>query len=80
MIRLFLATVTVLLLNTSVWAGDWPQFMGPHRNGISGETGLLRQWPPSGPREVWSEEIGEGYGGASIKEGKGDIVYRRNNR
>lgn len=80
MIRLFLATVTVLLLNTSVWAGDWPQFMGPHRNGISGETGLLRQWPPSGPREVWSEEIGEGYGGASIKEGKVYILDRRNNR
>jgi outer membrane protein assembly factor BamB len=81
MTRLLLIAVTGLsLFSVSVWAGDWPQFMGPERNGIGKETGLLRQWPRRGPREVWSEEIGEGFGGASIKEGKVYILDRRNNR
>lgn len=54
--------------------------MGPQRNGISKETGLLRQWPKRGPREVWSARIGEGFGGASIKEGRVYILDRKNNR
>ena len=33
---------------------DWPQWRGPDRNGVSKETGLLQQWPPSGPPVVWS--------------------------
>ena len=31
-------------------AADWPQFGGPDRNGISRETGLLKQWPEGGPQ------------------------------
>src|SRR4030095_10028596 len=27
---------------------DWPQFLGPHRNGTSDETGLLDRWPTNG--------------------------------
>src|SRR6516225_2947306 len=26
-------------------AADWPQWRGPERNGISQETGLLKEWP-----------------------------------
>lgn len=33
--------------------GSWPQFRGPDRNGISRETGLLKQWPAAGPTLVW---------------------------
>ena len=47
---------------------DWPQWRGPERTGISQETGLLRQWPPSGPAALWSAAgLGEGYGSISIK-------------
>ena len=47
---------------------DWPQWRGPERTGISQETGLLRQWPPSGPPALWSAAgLGEGYGSISIK-------------
>lgn len=31
----------------------WPQWRGPHRDGVSAETGLLTQWPPSGPTTLW---------------------------
>ena len=32
-----------------VTVGDWPQWRGPNRDGVSGETGLLTQWPDDGP-------------------------------
>jgi outer membrane protein assembly factor BamB len=47
---------------------DWPQWRGPERTGISHETGLLKQWPPSGPAALWSGAgLGEGYGSISVK-------------
>lgn len=46
---------------------DWPQWRGLERNGISRETGLLREWPKSGPAVVWSaSQLGAGYGSVAI--------------
>jgi outer membrane protein assembly factor BamB len=50
-------------------ADDWPQFRGPNRDGISAETGLLRQWPQGGPEVLWSTEVGQGYSAAAIHSG-----------
>src|SRR5262245_65389580 len=45
---------------------DWPQWRGPERNGVSKDTGLIKQWPSSGPQRVWSiSSLGEGYGSRS---------------
>ena len=53
--------------------GDWPQWRGPNRDGISTETGLARQWPAGGPPVVWSVQgVGAGYGSVAIK---GDRVF-----
>ena len=49
-------------------AGDWPQWRGPDRNGISKETGLLAQWPKAGPPQVWAtSELGAGYGSIAVR-------------
>jgi outer membrane protein assembly factor BamB len=51
--------------------GDWPQWRGPDRNGISRETGLLQQWPSGGPRVVWSATgLGGGYGSVAVKDAR----------
>jgi outer membrane protein assembly factor BamB len=43
-------------------AADWPQWRGPNRNGISTETGLLKQWPQGGPKLLWQvKDLGGGY-------------------
>jgi len=43
-------------------AADWPQWRGPNRNGISEETGLLKEWPKEGPKLRWQiKEAGLGY-------------------
>ena len=49
---------------------DWPQWRGPHRDGISGATGLLKTWPEEGPKVLWRFPAGEGYSGISIDRGR----------
>ena len=44
--------VIALFLSIEIAAqvgADWPQWRGPNRDGISKETGLLKQWPEAGP-------------------------------
>ena len=56
------AAITSLLLATSLFAADWPQWRGPTRDGVSTETGLLKEWPKEGPKLLWhAKDIGSGY-------------------
>jgi outer membrane protein assembly factor BamB len=51
--------------------GAWPQFRGPNRDGISRESsGLMRLWGTGEPRELWGLELGEGYAGAGVLDGR----------
>ncbi len=52
-----------------VTAADWPQFLGPNRNGISDETGLLDSWPAGGPKEVWRAPGGVGMSAVAVSDG-----------
>lgn len=66
-----LALLLLSLSTVLVHAGDWPQWRGPDRNDISKETGLLKQWPAGGPKQVWLfKDAGLGYAGYSIAGGK----------
>jgi outer membrane protein assembly factor BamB len=48
-------------------AGDWPQWRGPDRDGVSGETGLLQVWPEDGPPLVWKATgLGAGFAGVAV--------------
>jgi outer membrane protein assembly factor BamB len=55
-----------LLLLGCCLAADWPQFLGPQRNGISAEQGLLRSWPVNGPPVVWTKDVGSGFSGPAV--------------
>ncbi|HYE66570.1 MAG TPA: PQQ-binding-like beta-propeller repeat protein [Pyrinomonadaceae bacterium] len=51
--------------------GDWPQWRGPNRDGISKETGLLKQWPAGGPPLAWKTAgAGRGYSSMAIANGR----------
>src|SRR5262245_42702905 len=55
----------------SAVGGNWPQFRGPSRNGVSTETGLLQTWPPQGPPVVWTASgLGAGFSSVSIANGR----------
>jgi outer membrane protein assembly factor BamB len=68
------AAIVVLFLSTQILAqagGDWPQWRGPNRDGISKETGLLKQWPSAGPQLVWKAQgAGRGYSSLAVAKGR----------
>jgi outer membrane protein assembly factor BamB len=70
--------VTASLLSLAGRADDWPQWRGPARTGLSKETGLLKQWPESGPKLLWElKDVGGGYSTPAIV---GDRIYLMANR
>lgn len=71
---LFVATVLLFSVASAALAqsaGNWPQWRGPNRDGISTETGLLKQWPAEGPPLAWKATgAGRGYSSFAISNGK----------
>ncbi len=51
-------------------AGYWPQWRGPHRDGISAETGWLKEWPTDGPKTLWRANAGAGMSSCVVAEGR----------
>lgn len=55
---------------------DWPCFLGPTHNMVSGETHLLKTFPPGGPKLVWEAKRGSGYSCPAISKGKLVTLHR----
>jgi outer membrane protein assembly factor BamB len=69
--------IAIILMATACSSmADWPQYLGPGRNGISPEKGLLRSWPEGGPKVLWTISLGAGYGGAAVSDGKVYVLDR----
>ena len=66
--RHYLLIVVVLCFSQA--HADWPQWLGPNRTGISSETGLVTTWAKDGPTVVWEKELGEGFSGISVADGR----------
>jgi outer membrane protein assembly factor BamB len=58
-------------------AGEWPQWRGPGRTGVSGETGWLTDWPARGPRQLWKKEAGVGYSSLAVAGGRVYTMLRQ---
>ena len=80
------SAIILLALSAEIAAqagGNWPQWRGPNRDGISAETGLLKQWPTDGPPLMWKVAgAGTGYSSLAVANGriytlglKGDREY-----
>lgn len=76
--RIFCTLAAAVLLTTLAASAlaDWPHFMGPNRDGVSPETNLLDRWPEAGPPERWRVDLGEGFGGAAIRDGRVYLLDR----
>jgi outer membrane protein assembly factor BamB len=61
-------------------ADDWPQFLGPQRNGISAEKGLLETWPDGGLKVVWRAPGGVGMSGLSVQGDRLVTLVQRQGR
>ena len=65
--KLLSAASAALFSVAVIQAADWPQWQGADRTRISKETGLLEQWPSSGPPLVWTAGgLGNGYGSMAV--------------
>src|SRR5262249_13796995 len=64
------------LLLPLLLAADWPQHLGPTRDGHSPETKLLREWPKDGPKQLWSVGVGVGWSGPVVVGGKVLLHHR----
>lgn len=75
--KLVIATTFLLLVYAlQLFSQDWPQFLGPDRSSTSPQKGILRAWPESGPKVLWTASIGIGYGGSVVKDGKVFLLDR----
>ena len=68
-VKVMLTAVVLLVVACNSLAADWPQYLGPDRNSISPEKGILRSWPENGPEVLWTVTVGKGFGGPVIKDG-----------
>jgi len=74
----FSAVFVTRSANMAASTSDWPQWRGPERNGISQQSGLLKQWPAGGPKLLWQvNDIGDGYSTPSVV---GKRIYLMSNR
>ena len=73
--KVTLAAIVLMMLTCNSLA-DWPQYLGTHRNSTSDQKGLLRAWPETGPEVLWTVDVGRGYGGPVIKDGKVYLLDR----
>ena len=53
-------------LSAPAAAQDWPQFLGPDRDGVYAGPPLARQWSGGAPRELWRRPVGQGFAGPVV--------------
>ncbi len=68
----------LIICAMSVSAQDWPQYLGPNRDGTSPQTSLLRTWPEEGPEVLWTVDVGVGFGGPVVQDGRVYLLDRDN--
>jgi len=72
-----LAVALSLNLLASTQAADWPQFLGPSRNGACEGPILALDWGTNGPPMVWKTPVGHGFSGPVVAERKVILFHRR---
>ncbi len=51
-------------------AEDWPQWLGPQRDSVWREAGIVDKFPTQGPRQLWRQKVGFGYAGPAVAQGR----------
>src|SRR6516225_8919317 len=61
-------------------ATDWPQFLGPNRDGVSSETNLNWEWNAKAPKVLWKVALGSGYSAPTIVGERIYVTAKRGDR
>ena len=73
---LFLVTLGLALLCVSAQADDWPQWLGPQRDGVWRESGIVDKLPDAGPNVLWRVPVQAGYCGPAVANGRVYLLDR----
>ena len=66
-----------LFVSSAVFADDWPQWLGPKRDAVWREAGIIETFPTNGPPIRWRANIGGGYAGPSVANGRVYVTDRQ---
>jgi len=73
--------LVLLIVAPATRGGDWPQILGPARNGAAAaDERLADAWPAAGPRVLWTSEVGAGYAGLAVVGGRAILFHRAGDR
>ena len=75
-VRLFGMLLTAASVCLPVSAQDWPQFLGPDRNGVYNGPPLGEGWFEEGPPRVWERAVGAGFAGPVVADGRVIVFHR----
>lgn len=76
----FSELILVLGCHGAVQAADWPQFLGPTRNGVYDGADLADAWQQGGPPIVWRKPVGQGFSGPVVSERKLILFHRQSDK
>jgi outer membrane protein assembly factor BamB len=71
------ASVALIFQGASVRGDDWPQWLGPQRDSVWRETGILAKFPEGGPKIRWRIPIAAGYTGPAVANGRVYVMDRK---
>lgn len=74
--QMYIPVVFLIFCIANVYAQDWPQYLGPNGNSVSAQKNILRSWPENGPEVLWTVDVGIGFGGPVVKDGKVYLLDR----
>lgn len=74
------STVIAIAAGVRAAAEDWPQYLGPERNGVYRGPALADTWGPQGPKVVWRKSIGQGLSGPVVVQGRVILFHRIGNQ
>src|SRR5438045_2087271 len=64
------------IFTPGAFAADWPQWLGPKRDSVWPETGILDKFPEEGPKILWRTPIASGYAGPAVADGRVYVADR----
>jgi outer membrane protein assembly factor BamB len=74
--KAFVSALAALFISGSLRGDDWPQWLGPQRDAVWREQGIIEKFPAEGPPVLWRTAIGAGYSGPSVVNGRVYLLDR----
>jgi outer membrane protein assembly factor BamB len=77
---ILIPAVLLTIFASDTRAADWPQFLGPFRNGVYPGDDLAGSWQKEGPATVWKRKVGQGFSGPVVLARKAILFHRIENQ